>query len=325
MTEKPYSYTRLSSDEAARLVQRSYSLTRDVRCQFYTAGLHDNYLVEDGNDRYILRVYRNGWRSKEEIGFELALIAFLNQQSTLLARLVPDKDGNLSVEMDAPEGKRYAALFQYADGEAPGKDHNAEEAEILGETVAQLHHLADDFKTEYKRSDLELPYLLDQSITRIEPFIDEDDLDYLKKLQAMLHHELSRLTKSREIYGICSGDVNAHNFHITLDDRITLFDFDQCGYGFRAFEIAKYFSSLYKNQQASQIREAFLRGYQKVRILENTELATIPYFEIVAVIWVMAIHVDNGEYIGHKHLESDFWDQKFVTLRELGYGAAKLI
>jgi Ser/Thr protein kinase RdoA (MazF antagonist) len=42
-------------------------------------------LVETEPEKYILRVYRKGWGTKEEIDFELELLAFLRERNQLAA------------------------------------------------------------------------------------------------------------------------------------------------------------------------------------------------------------------------------------------------
>ncbi|NRB41656.1 MAG: hypothetical protein HRU20_24830 [Pseudomonadales bacterium] len=63
--------------------------------------------------------------------------------------------------------------------------------------------------------------------------------------------------------------------------------------------------------------QALIDGYQQVRQLTEEELLAIPYFEVIAVIWVMAIHVYNADRIGHKSLEKRYWDQRLAILNEL--------
>jgi hypothetical protein len=41
------------------------------------------------------------------------------------------------------------------------------------------------------------------------------------------------------------------------------------------------------------------------------------YFEMISVIWVMAIHASNADRIGHKHLEKPFWDRRLALMKEL--------
>ncbi|HWR76699.1 MAG TPA: phosphotransferase [Thiobacillus sp.] len=317
MEESTYIYSQLSSYTVLRLVVLQYDLPETMSCKFYVRGLHDNYLIESKNKKFILRIYRNNWRSGEEIGFELDLLRFLGNKAALVAFPLGTKIGELSFFIDSPEGKRSAALFNYADGHAPGNEISIEEGALLGNSVANIHRLTDAFHTNYTRPILDIPHLLDESIIAIEPFVNTEFLTYLKTLQNKLHHAIPSIIKEQGIYGICIGDVNPTNFHVNEKKQLTLFDFDQCGYGYRAFEIGKFISSIHTLKTKNDIAKSFMDGYQQVRQLSREEVYVIPYFEMISVIWVMAINVNNVELIGHKWLEKPFWDRKLSILKEL--------
>jgi Ser/Thr protein kinase RdoA (MazF antagonist) len=80
-----YIYSRLSGDALASLILSHYDFSFLVKCEFFVLGLHDNYLVEAGAEKYFLRVYRTDWRSKEEILFEVELLTFLHERSLPVA------------------------------------------------------------------------------------------------------------------------------------------------------------------------------------------------------------------------------------------------
>ena len=312
-----YTYSQLSSHSVCHLTALHYDLPEFIRCKFYVLGLHDNYLVASGHDNYILRIYRNDWRSAQDAQFELELLAFLGAEGAPVATPLATKTGTLSFTIDCPEGTRIAALFHYAQGYAPGKQLTIEQSTELGKAVANVHIKADGFETTLSRQILDIPYLLDDSIIAIEPFIDADARNYLNTLQTKLKNALPSLPQKTGVYGICTGDVNPSNFHINDRKEIALFDFDQCGYGYRAFEIGKFIASIHAIKKKHDISCAFIEGYQRVRPLVNDELAAIPYYELISVIWVMAIHAYNADRIGHKYLEKPFWERRLANLKEL--------
>lgn len=312
-----YIYSQLSAASVSHFVTLHYDLPEPLRCKFYVLGLHDNYLIESGDKKFILRVYRNNWRSRENVFFELELLSFLRERNGQVAGPVRTADGRLAFEVESPEGLRMAALFYYADGCAPEEAISVDQCTLLGRTVANVHSIAESFVTRHTRPVLDIPYLLDKSIADINPFIESDYQAYLEQLKNSLHSILPGLKKEAGVFGICHGDVNPKNFHINADKRITLFDFDQCGYGFRAFEVGKFSSSLHSHSMKCMLMSAFLDGYEQVRPLTRQEYDLIPYFEKVAVIWVMAIHAQNANRIGYKFLEKPFWDRKLTLLKEL--------
>jgi len=317
MEEPKYTYSQLSSRSVGHLVALHYNFLETTNCKFYVLGLHDNYLIEGDQQKYILRVYRNDWRSLEEIHFELELLAHLEAKNALVASPLLTNAGEFYFIIDSPEGKRAAALFHYADGCAPGNNISEEESTLLGKAVANVHQLTALYETTDTRPVLDIPYLLDESILVIEPFIEIEARSYIKTLQSVLKDALSSFSKQTGVYGICIGDVNPTNFHINHKKEITLFDFDQCGYGYRAFDIGKFISSIHSIKMKHNITKEFIAGYQKIRPLSQEELSAIPYFEKMAIIWIMAIHAYNADCIGYKWLEKPFWDRRLAILKEL--------
>lgn len=326
MHESTYTYSRLSSTSVGNLMAIHYGLSNINSCKFYVLGLHDNYLIETDELNYILRIYRNDWRSVEEVRFELELLTFLAAKNVSVAAPLCTKSAESCFFIDSPEGGRAVALFKYTDGHAPGSNISLENTELSGKTVASVHQATAGFETKYTRQVLDVPYLLDDSIRTIEPFVGIDERNYLGSLQKRLKDALPSLSRDEGVYGVCIGDVNANNFHINGNNDITLFDFDQCGYGYRAFEIGKFISSIPALKNKRNIAQAFIDGYQQVRQLTQEEMIAIAYFEIISVIWVMAIHVYNADRIGYKALEKPFWERRLAILKELdvlssnGYG-----
>lgn len=315
--DQEYVYSQRSAESVGHLVTANYDLRAPVHCKFYVLGLHDNYLIECGGRRYMLRIYRNDWRSAEEALFELGLLSHLHDRGAPVAGPVRTITRELAFQIESPEGERMAALFCYAEGYAPADVITVDQCVLLGRAVANVHDLADTFETTYTRHALDVPYLLDESIAALEPFIDRDGLAFLGERQKELHALLPGLRMEPGVYGICTGDINPTNFHIDHDNQITLFDFDQCGYGFRAFEIGKFASSIHFHKLKHALVGAFIDGYQQLRPISEAERSVIPYFEMLSVIWVMAINAKNVNRIGHKYLDKPFWDRKFAVLKEL--------
>lgn len=312
-----YIYSQLSAETAVKLVKDHYDLADPLRGKFYMLGLHDNFLIESEHERFILRVYRNDWRSTGEICFELELLAFLREKRAAVAPPMPTISGELSFQVACPEGDRVAALFQYADGYAPEDHIDPPQCMLLAEAVADIHGLADSFQSYHQRPMLDANYLVKHSIEAIVPFLDSSSKEYMEDLGDRLWRSWPAIPHEQDAFGVCIGDVNAKNFHVDDRGQITLFDFDQCGYGYRAFEVAKFISTLRSHQSQRGLVDAFLLGYQKKRRLSQMEYSAIPYFTLVAVIWVMAIQAMNANRIGHKYLEQPFWDKRIERLKKL--------
>ena len=310
-------YSQLSSDSVLDIINSKYELGQSISSKFYVLGLHDNYLIECSNKKYIFRLYRNGWRTKEEILFEVDLLSYLEKTSSNVASPVKIKNNELVTYIEAPEGIRSGVLFHYADGQPPSSDVSCEECHLLGISVAKIHENSDGFKSKYKRETLDLPYLVDDSLKLIRPFLNSSQIESLSNIREIIYQNISNLTPDNSDFGICTGDINLTNFHINQNKIITHFDFDQCGYGFRAFEIAKFTGGFRRNEAKHDKLNAFLNGYESVRVISENEKRAIPYFEIVAPIWVLAIHACNVDKIGHQYLDEGFWKKRIENIEVL--------
>lgn len=280
-------------------------------------GLHDNYLVKDESETYILRIYRNEWRNNEEVNFEMELLLYLKSKRAPVSVPILTSHGEPTFSIDSPEGIRQAVLFKYANGHAPEDTLTVEHCGMLGQSVAMVHNLSNSFTSKHQRPELDTLHLIDESIESIKPFLSPNNIDFINAVHPILLDNWPNLPKDHGAFGICLGDVNAKNFHIDKNQVITLFDFDQCGFGYRAFEIAKFASFLQKSESKTDFIDAFLDGYKTERQLLDGELEAIGYFEIVAIIWVMAIHARNANRIGHKYLEDHYWQERFCLLTNL--------
>lgn len=313
-----------SGEALIATVLLNYPIGKPNTCQLYKRGLNDTYLVETEQERYILRVYRKGWRSKEEIDFELELLTFLHEQNQPVAYPIKRQDG-ITTEIPAPEGKRYAALFSYAPGKAVNEKLDSIQSQRLGEVLAIIHQTLDNFNSSFSRPHFNNEYLLDRSMQAIAPLYKHRsiDIDYLQAQIEQIKRQLEnlKLPNSAPAYGICVGDVHSGNAHFTRQNQPTLFDFDQCGYGWRTFDIAKFMHIALTWKIDITVRNSFLEGYQTVRQLDPTELASIPIFIKAAHIWVMGISTGAvGDVLPYGWFTDDWLDQRLATLKSLDDG-----
>ena len=317
MIELQYLYTRLTPEAVGELVEYHYDISTVQSCIFYVLGLHDNYLIQTDKDRYFVRIYRNAWRNPEEINFELELLDYLKNKKVSVSSPLKTKCNELSFEISSPEGKRLGALFSYAEGESLEREITTNESKLLGSSVANIHKQAKEFSTECKRKNLNSALLIKRSLKIIEPFLTAQQKEFLAAVQETIETNLAELISENTDLVVCIGDVNPTNFHLTKGNKITLFDFDQCGYGQRAFEIGKFYSSIHFHKAKKEITQAFLQGYETVHKLSIEEKKAIPYFEIASVLWVMSIRVDNVNKVGFIALGSSYWSHRIGIIEEL--------
>ncbi|MBD2020921.1 phosphotransferase [Leptolyngbya sp. FACHB-36] len=303
------------------IVVPQFAMPPAQRCRLLKRGLNDTYLVETETAPYILRLYRHTWRTKTEIDFELQLLRFLGDRLLPVAAPIETKQEELTTTILAPEGTRYAAVFPYAPGEAVEEQLTQTQSHQLGALTAQIHEVSNEFQSCFHRPELNREYLLDWAWTWISALFEtvQQDSREIQAEIARIKVELDDLNLpiASPIYGICVGDVHAGNTHF-VENAPTLFDFDQCGYGWRAFDIAKFLHVCLTRNIAEPVRRAFLQGYQTVRELTALELAAIPVFIRTAHIWVLGINASvAGEVVPYGHYTPAWFNDRLARLHQL--------
>ena len=315
----PVVYSTLATQALSSLVEEHYEIKVTNGCQFWHRGLSDVYLIETLTQNYILRISHHHWRSQSDIHFELSLLTFLGDHSLPISVPLKTQTNQLYVEIHAPEGKRYAALFPFAPGAVPMGDLNLTQSFLLGQTVAQLHQKGRKFKSFVQRQPLTPNHLLDESLEKITPFLQHkaSELHYLKDTIAQIKNKINELPTEEPYWGICWGDPHSGNVHFTEDNQMTLFDFDQCGYGWRAFDIGKFLQVSLQSGLSRKVRDAFLEGYQTIETLSQIELSSLQAFTQTAYIWSWAICLNTMKMHNYSRLDPFYFSHRLERLKRL--------
>jgi Ser/Thr protein kinase RdoA (MazF antagonist) len=137
--------------------------------------------------------------------------------------------------------------------------------------------------------------------------------DAIAQIKEQIHH----LPKEFPIWSVCWGDPHSGNVHFTETNEITLFDFDQCGYGWRSFDIAKFLQVTLQAGISPSVRKAFLHGYQLVQPLEDIELTCMQPLMQVAQIWSWAISVKSAIVHNHSKLDDSYFHYRLEHFKML--------
>ncbi len=281
--------------------------------------MNDTYEVLSDSDRFYLRVYRRGWRTKPEIEAEMAMLTFLAERDQPVSRPIRRRDGAFLTRLAAPEGVRYAALFTEALREET--DFSIERWHQFGALTAQLHDSLDGMPVDCRRFHLDIAHLLEEPLQVIRPYFEDSasDLTYLEQVGAGLRQLIEAcLPLTRPYYGCIHGDIT--NVHSDRHGRMVLFDFDCYGYGWRAYEVTVVLWLLewtayghgLKRGWVQRRWRAFQTGYSHVREISASEQAAITWFVPLRHIWVMALQAST---IGFRGRSSVNFDQGVAFIR----------
>lgn len=188
----------------------------------------------------------------------------------------------------------------------------------LGETVAHLHQVAIDFCPQNYRQPLNVQYLLDESIQAILPFMQNSpDRECLLETVDKIKHQLQDFPQESPYWGICWGDPHSGNAHFTSDNEVTLFDFDQCGYGWRTFELGKFLQVSLNTGVSPRVRDAFIDGYRAIQSLTEPELAALQPFTQMAHIWAWSISLNAAIFHNYCRLDDRYFYHHLERLKML--------
>lgn len=279
-----------------------YDLPGPAACTFVSHSLNDTYRVEAGALVAYLRIGRAGRRSLGEVDIELAVVRALGRAGLPVAAPIPRRDGAFVGELAAPEGPRPVALIAAAPGESAG-EITPEQSRVYGRLAARVHHAAGQIPP-HGFIPLDAAALIERPLAAIHDRMtrlhaDRDERAFLEETAARVAGRLAELPRAAPAWGFCHGDLHPGNVRFDAGNP-TLFDFDCCGAGWRAYDLAVFqWNAWLERREPAWIDtrwHAFLAGYREVLPLDDDELASVPLFLVARQIWLMGLDaaLDSG-------------------------------
>ena len=310
----PVEYSSLSSKALLESIIINYDIDSNSSITFLKRGFNDTYLIsgkellnsaeygsneKEGQNRrekkYILRVYKYMWRSIESIETEIKLLNHLKDNTVSVSFPIKDKQATFIQTIQAPEGIRYGVLFSFAEG-MPLRKLSAEQSFLLGAETGKIHTLTKNKSFGATAHNYDIKTQFENTLSILKPVLinHTEQYNYLVQLKADFIAMFNSIDKKELRTGICHGDLQAENFHITLDDQFTFFDFDFFGTGYLAYDIGVFMWYDHKNK-TPEIITAFLKGYQTREKLSSAELKLLPYFSTLRALFQMTLFCKTND------------------------------
>lgn len=239
-----------------------------------------------------LRLHRPGYHSRAALSSELVWMADLRRKGVLVPEPIASGDGAFLVALDIGGGAtQYADLIGWVDGDPLGESGRPlggprPELEAIfnaiGRQMARMHVAADGFGAP---AGFERPSWNEAGLLGDAPFwgrfwdcdgLDGADRAFLSSVRADLTGRLASISRSLD-KGLIHADLVRENVFVK-DGTVAFIDFDDCGFGFRLFDIA---TALLRNRREPDypaIRDALLAGYVSIRPAMATEFVHLPLF-----------------------------------------------
>lgn len=279
------SRSTMAEAEILQKVKENYgSDFRDVKCMFEYRGLNDIYKCTTDTASFYFKIYARKDIDKDAVRGEVEVVNHLRQAGLSVAYPIPMKNGQYLLPIEYPEGTRFGVLFSAAEGNAYHKDPlDNQEIVKISRLLSEMYTMLDAIPTSPKRWKLDEQTFLDNSVEILEDyskFYPLVDLPFIKEVVKELKEQIQANAGSWN-WGLCHGDVNTGNIHRRDDGKLTIIDFDFCGYGWRAYDPSPILGNFSAgiNQDALDDRkrrlEFFLRAYQHAGGFSDSEIEAI--------------------------------------------------
>jgi Ser/Thr protein kinase RdoA (MazF antagonist) len=291
-------------------IRDAYALTGDAST--VVKGANWTIAIVDGEQTVaFVRLYRTSGRSQADAASELAVLRAVQDTPALeVSRPFADRWGRTLSEVELPDGtQRLIAVF----APALGRELTATAADYrhAGAALSDLHRQSEltrlapqrEFVSELADKQT-LAMIANRSNSAADGIIEA--LDALKDLGA---------NKLIGPVGLCHGDVRLANMRID-GERVTMFDFDDCGRGPQWLDVAAmaFWLEVLPCDHPGALWRAFLDGYG---LPESEALALF-------VRWLVANHQlrITRFLFDYCELDAALWDHALSQARSVVWTAA---
>lgn len=290
----------LDPADLARAIDGVFAFPPIGRIALHRSFINDTYRVEAGGRPFYLRVYQAGWRDARAAAAEMAIVETLAAAGAAVARPVARCDGGgFVIAIGAGDLVRPAVLFEEAPGDdlAFGGADSAANAMRYGRAAAALHNAADGMMPHPDRPMLDRAAMVVAPHAVIARAVEPADRALLDRIVDRLLDGVDQSTGLS--LGFAHGDLNSSNIHFT-GDRATVIDFDCCGWGWRANDIAAFARGVTLTRlpgaEASALIRAYLAGYEAIRAIAPADRAALPVFLLAQRLWMASLHLNGRDH-----------------------------
>ncbi len=306
---KPYN-TVYDAQSIKRCITPLFPQLAEAEVLFLQAGVNDTYLLTTANRKYIFRLYRYNLRSVQDIQFEIELLQYLVKEGVGVSQPLMHAQQDYMVPIHSPEGLRYGVMFSYAPGELISfQDDDGTMAELYGINLARFHQAQQGFSSKQQRIEMNVEYLVHQPMQNIRKLFvgQQDKLAVIEDTASFVLAEFEQLPAESLTQGICHGDSNCGNVHITSDQQLTFFDFDCCAKGWLEYDLATfYWAALFENK--TERWQHFLHGYQTIRHHAEANQDAINILIAMRQLWLLGLHYESSLLHGRNWYNNSYFE-----------------
>ena len=249
----------LTSPSKTKFLRRAYGWPEETELVELSSGENLHLLVRTPEKRFVVRRYRAGVRSEKEIKAELAWMMTLKDTLN-----VPEVVPNMQGELLTVGNMHTHAVFGFVEGK--WLEPTPQSYQQLGHILRTLHDEAPRVAQSqpptwpgWERPVYDAERVISRSLKFLlaAPFLTSADKAAFERLADRLFGLCPHLPTERSFV---HADVHLGNV-LKQGDHYTLLDFDECGFGPRAFDVGTARLHPIAKGCVDEVWPAFLEGY----------------------------------------------------------------
>lgn len=305
----------------AEMLRDRYELGRDTYCELIHRGMNDIYKVVTGGKTFACRVWRTGWRSFSDVAYETEFLDHLSRNNIPVSNAIQASDGSRYFAVQAPEGPRAVAIFQWAAGVKFGDHPTAQKASAIGSVFARMHLAGANFvPSQVRRTNSPEDYRTNLPFLRQLVADRPGDFDLYERVAAELYARVTAIKPDDLPFGPGHGDFHFNNVHVDAKGAPTLLDFDNSGEDFLIQDICCYVWGNTYGKLDRVYADRFIEGYETVRPLVQGEKDNMGLFLLAKEFRLISGFAKNVNQIGHFPLRFRSLDWFAQSIRERAGG-----
>lgn len=290
-------------ETALRDALPAWGLGHDADLRLLTISENATYRATTASgDDMIFRVHRPDYHTRAEIASELAWIAALRQDGGVAAPApIPLLDGSLIADIADQGHVRHVVAFEFVPGKEPApEDDLVPWFRELGRVHARLHAQAEgwrrppDFVRKVWNFETTLGSRPLWGDWRAGLGLEAPGRALLERTCAVIGERLARFGDGPDRFGLVHADLRLANLLVD-GDRLSLIDFDDCGFSWFLYDFAAAISFIEHEPQVPDLLDAWIAGYRESRPLGADDVAMMPVFVMLRRILLTAWIASHAE------------------------------
>ncbi|MGZ7150401.1 phosphotransferase enzyme family protein [Bacillus sp. BC08] len=245
---------------------KQYNLNSLTEVVLLHGGENQTYIFESDKNKFVVRQYREGRYIAEQIEAEIHWLIAMQKQM-LVPEVVANKNGNwITSVMKDERSIQYFVVFRFINGseilEPRDRDY-----EKLGSLMRMFHEKTNEVLKRVPQTwrGYERPIYSEQKIIHepLQRLLKASFLSHADKHKCMkIAERIQELTNSTQLgeKQFVHGDMHFGNVLVDKEDWYLL-DFDECGFGYKEFDIGVPRLHLISSGQLEDVWGNFMMGY----------------------------------------------------------------